>query len=129
MKCQWFCSDFGQPVYWSSGLCSCVAGGCAWYVLPWNLLALVWCLVSVSSVSLLLSCIQGYCYHLSKFHIYALVYCIVYRCFSFWLTSLCIMGSSFIHLIRVADSCWYMAKPIQYCKESSFHHSVDRLSR
>ena len=28
------------------------------------------------SVSLLLSCIQGYRYHLSKFHIYALVYCI-----------------------------------------------------
>ena len=27
-----------------------------------------------TSVSLLLSCIQGYCYHLSKFHIYALVY-------------------------------------------------------
>ena len=27
-------------------------------------------------VSLLLSPIQGYCYHLSKFHIYALVYCI-----------------------------------------------------
>ena len=29
-----------------------------------------------TSVSLLLSCIQGYCYHLSKFHIYVLVYCI-----------------------------------------------------
>jgi len=29
-----------------------------------------------TSVSLLLSCIQGYHYHLSKFHIYALVYCI-----------------------------------------------------
>ena len=29
-----------------------------------------------TSVSLLLSCIQGYCYHLSKFHIYALIYCI-----------------------------------------------------
>ena len=29
-----------------------------------------------TSVSLLLSCIQCYCYHLSKFHIYALVYCI-----------------------------------------------------
>ena len=29
-----------------------------------------------TSVSLLLSCIQGYCYHLSKFHVYALVYCI-----------------------------------------------------
>ena len=29
------------------------------------------------SVSLLLSRIQGYHYHLSKFHIYALVYCII----------------------------------------------------
>ena len=29
-----------------------------------------------TSVPLLLSRIQGYCYHLSKFHIYALVYCI-----------------------------------------------------
>ena len=29
-----------------------------------------------TSVSLLLSRIQGYCYHLSKFHIYALVHCI-----------------------------------------------------
>ena len=28
------------------------------------------------SASLLLSCIQGYCYRLSKFHIYVLVYCI-----------------------------------------------------
>ena len=29
-----------------------------------------------TSVSLLLSCTPGYCYHLSKFRIYALVYCI-----------------------------------------------------
>ena len=29
-----------------------------------------------TSVSLLLSRIQGYCYHLSKLHIYALVYCV-----------------------------------------------------
>ena len=29
-----------------------------------------------TSMSLLLSPTQGYCYHLSKFHIYALVYCI-----------------------------------------------------
>ena len=29
-----------------------------------------------TSVSLLQSCVQGYHYHLSKFHIYALVYCI-----------------------------------------------------
>ena len=28
------------------------------------------------SVSFLLSCIQGHCYHLSKFHIYTLIYCI-----------------------------------------------------
>ena len=28
-----------------------------------------------TSVSLLLSCIQGCCYHLSKFHMYALVHC------------------------------------------------------
>ena len=32
MRCQWFWSNFGQPVYWSSGLCSCVAGEFAWYV-------------------------------------------------------------------------------------------------
>ena len=43
-----------------------------------------------TSVSLLLSRIQGYRYHLSKFHIYALVYCI--GVFSFWLTSLCIIA-------------------------------------
>ena len=29
-----------------------------------------------TSVSLLLSCIEGHCYHLSKFHIYAIIYCI-----------------------------------------------------
>ena len=50
-----------------------------------------------TSVSLLLSRIQGYRYHLSKFHI-----CVskLYWCFSFWLTSFCIISSSFIHLIR-----------------------------
>ena len=36
MRCQWFWSKFGQPVYWSSGLCSCVAGEFAWYVLLRN---------------------------------------------------------------------------------------------
>ena len=43
-----------------------------------------------TSVPLLLSHIQGYHYHLSKFHIYALVYCI----------GVFLSGSSFIHLIR-----------------------------
>ena len=53
-----------------------------------------------TSVSLLLSRIWGYHYHLSKFHIYALVYCI-----DVFLSGLLhsIIGSSFIHLIR-ADS-------------------------
>ena len=52
-----------------------------------------------ASVSLLLSLIQGYRYHLSKFHVYALVYCI-----GVFVSDLlhCIIGSSFIHLIRTA---------------------------
>ena len=59
-----------------------------------------------TSVSLLLSRIQDCHYHLSKFHIYALVYCI--WCFSFWLTSLCIIGSSFIHLIRTDSNVFFL---------------------
>ena len=39
MRCQWVCCDFGQPVYWSSGVCSCVAGEFVWSVFLWNL----WC--------------------------------------------------------------------------------------
>ena len=57
-----------------------------------------------TSVSLLLSCIQGYRYLLSKFHIYALVY----WCFSFCLTSLCIIGSSFIYLIRTDSNVFFL---------------------
>ena len=51
-----------------------------------------------TSVSLLLSYIWGYHYYLSKFHIYGLVYCI-----GVFLSGLlhCIIGSSFIHLIRI----------------------------
>ena len=59
-----------------------------------------------TSVSLPLSRIQGYCYHLCKFHIYA--FSILYWCFSFWLTSLCIMGSSFIHLIRTDSNVFFL---------------------
>ena len=51
-----------------------------------------------TSVSLLLSRVQGFHYHLSKFHIYALVY-LLYWCFSFWLTSLCIIGSRFSYFL------------------------------
>ena len=59
-----------------------------------------------TSVSLLLSHIQCCRYHLSKFHIYALVYHI--GVFSFWLTSLCIIGSSFIHLIRTDSNVFFL---------------------
>ena len=63
-----------------------------------------------TSVSLLLSRIQGYHYHLSKFHIYAsILYIYVsipYWYFSFWLTSLCIIGPSFIHLIRTDSNAF-----------------------
>ena len=59
-----------------------------------------------ASVSLLLSRIQGYRYHLSKFHIYVLLYCI--GVFSFWLTSLCTIGYSFIHLIRTDSNVFFL---------------------
>ena len=58
MRCLLFWGDFGQPVSWSSGFCSFVAGEFASYVLPWNLLALVWCLVSVSVWRRLMSSCQ-----------------------------------------------------------------------
>ena len=38
---------------------------------------------------------------------YALVYCIVFF-FSFWLISLCIIGSSFIHLIRTDANIFFL---------------------
>ena len=33
---------------------------------------------------------------------------IMYWCFSFWLTSLCIIGSSFIHLIRTDSNVFFL---------------------
>ena len=59
-----------------------------------------------TSVSLLLSRTQGYCYHLSKFPYICVS--ILYWCFSFWLTSLCIIGSSFIHLIRTDSNVFFL---------------------
>ena len=56
-----------------------------------------------TSVSLLLSCIQDYHYHLSKFHIYALVYCI-----GVFLSGLLHSGSSFIHLIRTDSNVFFL---------------------
>ena len=65
-----------------------------------------------TSVSLLLSHTQGYHYHLSKFHICV---SILYWCFSFWLTSLCIIGSSFIHLIRTDSNVFINGWVILHC--------------
>ena len=58
-----------------------------------------------TSVSLLLLCIQGYHYHLSKFHIYALVYSI-----GVFLSGLLhsIIGSSFIHLVRTDSNVFFL---------------------
>ena len=78
-----------------------------------------------TSVSLFLSHIWGYHYHHSKFHIYALVYCIGW-CFSFWLTSLCIMGSSFIPLIRTDSNVFFLmaeSYSIVYLYHSFLIHS------
>ena len=57
------------------------------------------------SVSLLLSHIQGYSYHLSKFHIYVSTY---YICV--FLSDLLhsIIGSSFIHLIRTDSNAFFL---------------------
>ena len=68
-----------------------------------------------TSVSLLLSHIQGHRYHLSKFH-----HNIVYWCFSFWLTSLCIIGSSFIHLIRTDSNVFWVILHCVYVPQLSY---------
>ena len=58
-----------------------------------------------TSVPLLLSCIHGRHCHLSKFHIYVLVYCI-----GVFLSGLlhCIIGSSFIYLIRTDSNVFFL---------------------
>ena len=73
------------------------------------------------SVTLLLSHIWGHHCHLSKFHIYELMYCIgvfLSDIWHFWQnSSLCTIGSTFIHLIRT-DSNVFFFSSIQ------FSHSV-----
>ena len=76
-----------------------------------------------TSVSLLLSRIRGHHYHLSKYILYIfLIYhlsyicvSILYWCFSFWLTSLCIISSSFIHLIRTDSNVFFNGWLIFHC--------------
>ena len=61
-----------------------------------------------TSVSLLLSRIQGYCYHLSKFHIYALVYCIGVFFFFFLAYFTLYSRPSFIHLIGTDSNVLFL---------------------
>ena len=52
--------------------------------------------------------------------------CILYWCFSFWLTSLCIIGSSVIHLIRPDSNVLFLMAEqysIVYMYHSFFIHS------
>ena len=59
-----------------------------------------------ASVSLLLSRIWGYHYHLSKFHIYVLIYCI--GVFLSGLLHSFMIGSSFIYLIRADSNVFFL---------------------
>ena len=45
---------------------------------------------------------------LPSFYISYICVSILYWCFSFWLTSLCIIGSSFIHLIRTDSNVFFL---------------------
>ena len=54
------------------------------------------------SVSLFLLYKRVHQYHFSRFHICALIHDIL----SFWLTSLCITGSWFIHLTKIDSNDW-----------------------
>ena len=46
---------------------------------------------------------------------------ILYWCFSFWLISLCIIGSSFIHLIRTVRFVLMTQWFLKYMKDSNVH--------
>ena len=45
--------------------------------------------------------------NLKRKHLYMCIN-ILYWCFSFWLTSLCVIGSSFIHLIRTDSNAFFL---------------------
>ena len=67
--------------------------------------------ISLFSMSLspLLLCKQVHQYHPSRFHIYVFIYDILF--FFFWLTSLCIIGSRFLYLMRTDSNVFlFMAE-------------------
>ena len=79
------------------------------------------------SASPLLPGKQVHQYHLSRFHIDTLIYNI---CFSLSDTSFCIIGSRFIHLIRMDSNTvtlWLSNIPLYICTTASFsiHPLID----
>ena len=72
------------------------------------LLPLLWPCPEVCSVCLFLHCCpeNEFISAISQFpYIHVSIWCLY---FSFWLTSLCIMGSSFVHLIRTDSMCFFL---------------------
>ena len=61
------------------------------------------------SLHLCLFCCLSYRFIITRYLscIYIYVY-ILYWCISFWLTSLCVIGSSFIHIIRTDSNAFFL---------------------
>ena len=55
----------------------------------------------------------------------------MYCCFSFWLTSLCVIGSSFIHLIRIDSNAFFLKAElcsiVYMCHSFLIHSSADGI--
>ena len=77
----------------------------------------------VCSLYLCLFCCHRY--HLSKFHIYVLICCIGVSLSD--LTSLCIIGSSFIHFIRTDSNAFF--PPLCICPTTSLSICLPMASR
>ena len=89
-----------------------------------------------ASVSLLLSCIHSYRYHLSKFHIYALVYCIGVFHLYFWFKCILFNGWVTLHCVYVPQLsypfiCWWTSRLLPcpgYYKQCCNEHLGTRVS-
>ena len=61
---------------------------------------------------------------LPSFQIPYIYVSILYWCFSFWLTSLCIIGSSFNHLIRTDSNAFFLMANIPLCVHTMLFLSI-----
>ena len=79
-----------------------------------------------TSVSLLLSHIQDYCYHLSKFHTYALVFCIgVFLSYLLHSVKSAPVSSTSIELIQMYSFQWLHNTPLCMYHGLLIHSSAD----